>query len=188
MRVWNYFLNIFDTNNVTGAFYDVTFGAPGGGNRAPVLRQPADRLTRVGNFVGFIVQATDADGDPVTLTSASLPQGATFSDNGQGTGVFAWTPGVDQSGNYPVQFTASDGTLTDRKSAVITVTGGTLLEAWKSRYWPGVTDQAIIGDAADADGDELPNGIEYVTGSDPTDPENAFPRRSGSRSSAACIT
>ena len=165
---WNYFLNIFDTNNTGGASYAVVFGNPGGGNHAPVLRQPADRVTRVGTFVGFIVQATDADGDPVSLTCASLPVGATFSDNGQGTGTFTWTPTLQQTGNFPVQFVASDGKSTDRKTAVITVTAGSLLKDWKNRYWPGVTDPNIIRNNADPDGDDLTNLVEYALGLDPT--------------------
>ncbi|MDB6172919.1 MAG: hypothetical protein JWL59_2230 [Chthoniobacteraceae bacterium] len=169
---WNYFLNIFDINNVGGASYAVNFGSPGSGNRAPVLRQPADRVARVGSLIGFIVQASDADGDPVAITVASLPVGASFSDNGHGTAVFEWRPGAEQTGNYPVQFAASDGKLGDRKSTMITVTAGLLYDAWKNRYWPGVTDPAIVGESADGDGDELPNALEYATGSDPTNPDD----------------
>jgi hypothetical protein len=168
VQQWNYFLNIFDTNNVNGAFYDVVFGAPGGGNRAPVLQQPADRITRVGNFVGFLVQATDPDGDTVTVSATALPVGASLAINAQGTWVFSWTPGATQTGNFPIQFVASDGRLMDRKTVVITVTAGSLFHDWKNRYWPGVTDQTIIGNNVDGDGDELTNLVEYALGLDPT--------------------
>lgn len=168
VQQWNYFLNVFDTNNVNGASYTVSFGAHGGGNHAPVLRQAADRIVRPGTLVGFLVEASDPDGDPVTITATSLPLGASLSINPQGASVFEWTPGTDQTGNYPIQFTASDGTLTDRKTTVITVTTGSLLADWKNRYWPGVTDPNLIGNGADTDGDELSNLVEYALGLDPS--------------------
>lgn len=169
VQQWSYFLNLFDTNNVAGAAYTVNFGLPGGGNRAPVLRQPAGRVTTVGNPVGFIVEATDQDGDPLTLTADAMPVGATFSDDGQGVGTFYWTPAPAQIGNFPLRFTASDGHLTDRATSVITVSDGGLLRGWKNRYWPGISDLAIIGNDIDFDDDELTNLIEFALGLDPTD-------------------
>ena len=167
-RQWNYFLNIFDTNNSSGASYSVVFSNPAAVNHAPVLRQPMDRVTGVGFPVNFIVQASDADGNSIRLGANSLPAGATFTDNGSGLGRFEWTPTANQTGNYPIQFSASDGQLTDYKTTVITVAAGSLLHDWKNRYWPGVTDLNIVGHNADPDGDGLSNLVEYATGMDPT--------------------
>lgn len=168
-RQWDYFVSVFDTGNPSGASYILNFGSPTGGNRAPVLRKPADRIVRVGGSVGFLVEASDADGDAIALSAGSLPVGASFVDNGSGMGVFSWAPGAAQTGNYPVRFTASDGRLRDEETTVITVTAGSLLKDWKNRYWPGITDLAIIGNNVDYDGDELPNLLEYALGLDPTD-------------------
>src|SRR5699024_2545011 len=39
---------------------------------------------------------------------------------------------------------------------------------WQETYFPGETDPAIIGSAADPDGDGIPNLLEYLLGTDPT--------------------
>jgi hypothetical protein len=62
-------------------------------NRPPVLSAIGDRTTDEGSGLIFGVIATDSDGDALTLTASNLPVGATFSDNGDGTGIFSWTPG-----------------------------------------------------------------------------------------------
>lgn len=167
-HLWSYFINIFDTNNSSGASYAVVYGNPAVVNHAPVLRQPADRVVLVGSTVGFIVQATDPDNNPITLTAGALPSGATFVDNGGGLGTFNWTPSASQTGNYPIQFTASDGKLTDRKTVTIAVSANTLLKGWRNRYWPGVTNLSIIGNNANPTGDGLTNLVKYALGLDPT--------------------
>lgn len=40
--------------------------------------------------------------------------------------------------------------------------------AWQARHWPGVTDDAVIGESADPDGDRRLNLEEYAVGTDPT--------------------
>ncbi len=171
-RQWNYFLNIFDLNHPAGASYSVVFGNAVQGNRPPVLQQPAERVVRVGTYVGMAVQASDPDGTPVTLAGSLLPAGAAFTDSGNGHGIFSWTPTATQLGDFPLQFSASDGLLVTRKTAVVTVTSaaGILLDQWKERFWPGLTNQNIIGNAADPDQDGLNNGVEYALNLDPTKP------------------
>ncbi|MBE7504165.1 MAG: hypothetical protein HS113_28535 [Verrucomicrobiales bacterium] len=41
---------------------------------------------------------------------------------------------------------------------------------WQQEQWPGVTDQAVIGPAADPDGDGVVNAVEYALGMDPQTP------------------
>jgi hypothetical protein len=93
-------------------------------NRPPVLSAIGDRVTDEGSGLIFAVIATDPDGDALTLTASNLPVGATFSDNGDGTGIFSWTPDYTQAGTYPnVTFTATDdGTPTLSDSEAITIT------------------------------------------------------------------
>ncbi len=57
--------------------------------------------------IAFSVSAPSSPSDPVTLTTSPLPVGASFSDHGDGTGDFAWTPGLQQAGSYSIQFRAS---------------------------------------------------------------------------------
>ncbi|MDY6865631.1 MAG: Ig-like domain-containing protein, partial [Halobacteriota archaeon] len=92
-------------------------------NRPPELDAIGDKSVNEGVLLAFTVTASDPDGDTVTLDASPLPlpTGATFTDNGDGTGDFSWTPGFGQSGSYPVTFTASDGSLTDDEEITISV-------------------------------------------------------------------
>jgi hypothetical protein len=40
----------------------------------------------------------------------NLPEGANFTDNGNGNGLFVWTPNYNQSGSYNLEFTSEDST------------------------------------------------------------------------------
>ncbi|SYZ71886.1 Conserved repeat protein (fragment) [Candidatus Zixiibacteriota bacterium] len=116
--------------------YNVTFRATDGtatdseivvitvfdtGNQAPVLAAIGDRLTTEGVNLNFGVSATDPDGTIPILTTGTLPTGATFTDNHNGTGTFNWTPGFTQAGSYNVTFRATDGVAADSETIVITV-------------------------------------------------------------------
>jgi len=68
---------------------------------APSLSIPGAQLVRYGTTVAFKVSAGSAD--PVALSAADLPVGASFDAS---TGVFAWTPAANQQGSYDVTFTA----------------------------------------------------------------------------------
>lgn len=79
-------------------------------------------LTLDGGRLQFNISTTDPDwGDTLTLTTTPLPSGATFTDNGNGSGVFDWTPTSSQVGIYPITFRVSDGTLEDTETITITV-------------------------------------------------------------------
>ncbi len=136
-----------DNGDGTGAFdwtpsftdagtYSVTFYASDGvaidsevvsitvndaGNQAPVLATIGAQSTTEGIQLLFGVSASDVDGTIPALTATNLPTGASFVDNGDGTGTFDWTPGFTDAGSYDVTFTASDGSLTDDEIVTITV-------------------------------------------------------------------
>ncbi|MFT5432555.1 MAG: hypothetical protein ACI9OJ_003254, partial [Myxococcota bacterium] len=116
-----YFINVFDANNSSGHSYKLTFGQAQQGNQPPVMQATPARKIKAGTLSGYIVTASDPEGAAVTLTSSALPAGATFTDNGDGTGILSWNPNSDQTGDYPVEFVASDGQLTRARSTVITV-------------------------------------------------------------------
>ena len=92
-------------------------------NHPPSLSAPLTQQVNEGVILSFTVTATDQDGDHVTLSANSVPNGAAFSDMGNNTGIFAWTPGSTQSGLYNVAFNGNDGNGgTGTASTAITVT------------------------------------------------------------------
>lgn len=99
-------------------------------NRRPVF--PAGGETQAvdeGQELVFTVDATDPDGDALTVTASGLPDGATLDP---ATQQVTWTPGFRQEGEYEVTFTASEGTrpysLTETKTVTITVRNVTVAE------------------------------------------------------------
>ncbi len=89
-------------------------------NLPPTLQVPASRSVKTGTPVSFTITTFDNDGDTVTLSSSSLPVGASFNP---GTGLFTWTPTPDQSNQFwPISFTATDNaTLSVMKQVLIYV-------------------------------------------------------------------
>ncbi|MBN8704542.1 MAG: tandem-95 repeat protein [Bacteroidetes bacterium] len=74
-------------------------------NRFPVFAALADQAVNEDQSLTFKVSATDPDRQKVVLSSSTLPEGATFDPlNGQLT----WKPTFEQSGSYPVTFSAVD--------------------------------------------------------------------------------
>jgi VCBS repeat-containing protein len=93
-------------------------------NQAPILGAIGNRTVQVGQTLSFTVTATDADlpANILTLSSSTLPTGATFDAN---TGLFSWTPTAGQTGDTPLTFTVTDnGTpiLSDSETITLTVT------------------------------------------------------------------
>jgi len=99
----------------------VTITVADQGNQAPVLASIGSQSTTEGVLLNFGVSATDPDATTPTLSTSTRPTGADFTDNGDGTGTFGWTPGYTQSGSYQVTFYASDGVIVDSEVVSITV-------------------------------------------------------------------
>ncbi|MBP8992933.1 MAG: S8 family serine peptidase [Bacteroidales bacterium] len=57
----------------------------------------------------YNVEATDADGDAITLSATTLPDWAEFVDNGDGTGKVTGTPTEKSTIGYQIKIQASDG-------------------------------------------------------------------------------
>ena len=94
----------------------------GGQNRPPTVTSPDTVQTIEGIQVSFTVTATDPDFDPVQLFATGLPAGATFIDQGSGTGDFDWTPGSGDLGSHLVLFTGRDTNgASDTDTTVIVV-------------------------------------------------------------------
>ena len=88
----------------------------------PVLAPIGPKCTAENMNLNFIVSASDIESIPL-LAVTNLPFGAGFTDNGDGTGVFDWTPNSTQLGVFNVTFFATDDSLTvDFETVAITVT------------------------------------------------------------------
>jgi PKD repeat protein len=138
------------------AIYRDNFGLP------PVLAvlAPSFVVRLEDQSIAFPVSAPWTAGDPVTLTASPLPVGASFSDHGDGTGDFAWTPDFQQAGLYSIRFTASAAS-----GAVASAITGILV--WNRNRFPvadaggpytGVTLVPVQFDgtgSSDPDGDPL---------------------------------
>jgi lysophospholipase L1-like esterase len=96
----------------TAASYTISTQLTAAGiNQAPVMTAINSQVIAEGmNFV-LPVSATDPDGpSPLMLVANDLPLGAQFTDYGDGTGLFSWTPAIgDAAGSpYAVNFSATD--------------------------------------------------------------------------------
>jgi VCBS repeat-containing protein len=91
-------------------------------NDAPVLAPIASQSKDEGTPVTFTAAATDVDGNALTYSLVSAPQGASINS---ATGAFTWTPSeVEGPGSYTFSVHVQDnGTpaLADSKSVTITV-------------------------------------------------------------------
>ncbi|HSH00288.1 MAG TPA: putative Ig domain-containing protein, partial [candidate division Zixibacteria bacterium] len=99
----------------------VTITVNEAGNRAPVLAAIGPRNTQESVNLNFVVSATDIESIP-TVTTSTLPSGATFTPSAGG-GTFDWTPGFTDAGVYSVTFYATDDSAAvDSEVVAITVT------------------------------------------------------------------
>ena len=93
--------------------------APGPAPAAPPAIEPLrERTVFTGDEVRARVVASDPDGDVPGLVLVDAPRGALFSDNGDGTRTFAWTPGPADAGTREIVFEAFDAR--DRSSTART--------------------------------------------------------------------
>ncbi len=94
------------------------YGASGS-NQCPVLDQIDDSKIKTGATLELPVTASDPDLTVPDLFCEEMPTGASFVDNGDGTGNFEWTPTSDQAGYHDVLFYADDGALADSQLVTI---------------------------------------------------------------------
>ena len=133
----------------------------GSSNRPPVLGAIGNRTVDPGLLLEIAVTATDPDGGALQLSAAPLPAGATFSDAGNGTGQFAWTPSTSQLGNAAVTFQVKDSGVpqaTDSEQVTISVgsvNAPPVLATIGSRNAPIGEALSIAISATDPDGDLL---------------------------------
>ena len=92
-------------------------------NSAPTLAPIGNKMTLENATLTFAIEASDVDEDALSLSVIGLPD-ANLADNGDGTGVFTWTPPLASAGVYPVTITVVDDgvpILSDSEQIMITV-------------------------------------------------------------------
>lgn len=125
-------------------------------NRRPQLTEIPDQVAVVDVLLQFDVTASDPDDDPLFLSIGQFPEGAEFTDFGNGTGSFTWTPTVDQVGDHELLFLVEDGSDLVEDTCVITVVvtgccigdrGNILLDEPGTGNCEDIADQTVdIGD------------------------------------------
>ncbi len=101
-----------------------------GTNRPPVIGPIEDREIAEQQPIEIVITSTDPDGTIPILSASGLPPGAAFSDRGDGSGQFNWTPTFAQSGVHVVTFAATDGAFSVDASVTITVTNVNRRPVW----------------------------------------------------------
>ena len=97
-------------------------------NRTPVLNPIGNQTVSEGATLTLTLSSTDEDNDTLTYSASNLPAGSSFNSN---DGIFNWTPGFDEAGNYTdIEFTVSDnGTPMELAVELITITVGNINRA-----------------------------------------------------------
>jgi PKD domain-containing protein/flagellar hook capping protein FlgD/Big-like domain-containing protein len=125
----------------------------------PVLTVPGPQTVDEGVALGFVVSATDADGQPLFFRAAGMPSGATFQDLHDNTGSFSWTPNFNQAGTYGPTFIVDDtfgGVVS--KGVPITVNNvnqAPVLDPIGDRLVERGSSLSIFVSGADPDGDPV---------------------------------
>jgi hypothetical protein len=150
-------------------------------NRPPVLDPIGDQAIGEGETLALAIRASDPDGDPLVLSASNLPAGASFTDQGGGTGAFSWTAPLGQPGIYPVTFSVTDdASPAASDSELVTIVAGganrpPVLDPIGSRTVGDGGSLAVAISASDPDGDPvsfealgLPSGASLTDHGDGT--------------------
>jgi hypothetical protein len=156
-------------------------------NRPPVIDwlEPATICER--EILRYPVHAVDPDAEFPILSVGELPEGATFSNEGNGYGLLEWQPAVGQAGLYTITVYASDEEFTVSQSVDIEVitcdpvppildSVGPREVTWGDSLVIAVYGYHPWGEAVYLYTSSLPDGAEFQT----TDPgEGRFSWRPG---------
>ncbi|UCF64402.1 MAG: tandem-95 repeat protein [bacterium] len=91
-------------------------------NRPPSLTEVPALTAEENTLLEYQLVSNDLDQEDtgkLVYSSTNLPEGAVLNPT---TGKFSWTPNYEQSGEYQVTFTVSDGVLSDNQQVLITIT------------------------------------------------------------------
>ncbi|MCX7922526.1 MAG: PKD domain-containing protein [Clostridia bacterium] len=141
-------LKVVDDNGGTGL--DTLTTVVSHVNSPPILNPVGNKTVDESSNLSFSISGSDPDSDPLTFSTGTLPQGASFDPV---TGTFSWTPTYDQSGTYTIRFEVNDGTLKDYEDITVTVAN--------------VNRPPILDTIGDKTVDEGQNLSFTISGSDP---------------------
>lgn len=77
-------------------------------NSAPVFESAQQVSALEDSEFSFIIETSDADGNPITITAEDLPEWLTLEDNHDGTAILWGTPLNEQVGIVPINLLAAD--------------------------------------------------------------------------------
>ncbi|MCP4125977.1 MAG: tandem-95 repeat protein, partial [Gammaproteobacteria bacterium] len=93
-------------------------------NRAPVITAGGPYTIEEASLLEVEITAVDPDGDALTFTATGLNNDLmNLEDNLDGTATLSFFPNMFHEGNYTVNVTTSDGSLSDTAAINLTVTG-----------------------------------------------------------------
>jgi len=111
-------------------------------NRPPVLAAIGAKNVMAGGTLAFTITASDPDNEIATLQALNLPPNASFVDNANNSGVFAFSPTPAQAGVYNITFKAVDPAgAVDSEIVAITVIDNSAPANWSATI--AVTGEAI---------------------------------------------
>lgn len=88
-------------------------------NSPPIVNYLSPVTVNENTVMAISIIASDPDNDPITMSAANLPAGASFNIT---THIFSWQPNFAQAGTYIVTFTATDDKgLSGSQNMTITV-------------------------------------------------------------------
>ena len=126
-------------------------------DRAPVFTGVPVVLWVKGTTYSLNVHASDPDGDPITLaTNLTTTAGATFADQGGGTGQLAWNTTAANVGTYQVPVAATANGATTHATVSIRVEQDELYWNWAKESFGVLASSfnlALLDMNADPDGD-----------------------------------
>ena len=142
---------------------------------------PAVELIGIGNIGGqgisergIIYSLTSANGTP-TLGGSGVVK-VVHTGNPTASGSFSLTAaGLAASTAYTYRVYATDSTGATYLSPPSTFTTPTVLQNWRQTFFGTTQGTNYAADAADPDGDGVPNLIEFATGKNPTSAHDASP-------------
>src|SRR3989338_770071 len=92
-------------------------------NRPPTIDPISSQKVIEGGSLLVVLSASDLDQDRLVWTADNLPSGSTFSDLGNGTAQFNWSPVAGDAGQYQIDVHVSDGEHTTSVALLVEVVG-----------------------------------------------------------------
>jgi hypothetical protein len=128
-------------------------------NNPPVLDSIGAKSMNEGQILTFRIHSTDINGDQLILSALNVPDNAVFTDSGNGSGLFTFSPSYAQAGIYNITFIVRD-TVGAADSELVQITVNNLnhepvLDSIGPKTMDEGTNLAFRVHATDADAESL---------------------------------